>query len=1197
MKEPVAIVGMGAIIPGAQECATYWNNILNTTCFIREIPEDFWRIEDFYDPDPSVPDRTYSKNAGVLDSIEFDAMEFGIPPKVMESTSVDQLYSLVAARQALIDAGLYGKDAKPFDRSKTGVIISANVAKNAFHLSLRTNAPVVKRLLKSCNVPEAMQDKIINAYKNSTLEWDEASNPGYLPSLCAGRVANRFNFGGINCSVDAACASGLMAVKLAAQELLVGNCDIMLAGGATLDLSNVTYISFCKTPALSVSDHIRPFDSRADGMLLGDGVCIVVLKRLSTAIADKDRIYATIEGIGTSSDGRAKSIYAPNKQGQMKAIRQALKNAEVDAKQIGMIETHGTGTVVGDDCEVDALSEIFNPDKEKERSIVIGSAKGQIGHLRLAAGIAGLIRASLALHHKQYIPTVGCEVLNPSVEKSNFHICRNAEPWIVNSRRPVRYAGVSAFGFGGSNCHMVLKEAQAEQSGPYRMTDMPCGILLSGKDKDALQKEILRFQKEVESDPDKLGSPEFTYRKLNNSYPRIAFTAKNADEAVEKAKAAYNALKEEADENWIKKDIIYRKNGIEKTKVTVLFPGQGSQNREMLNTMTGSYPELRQAFGLADNALLKHNSRPISEIVYAKAWSQEEQKNAENAIINTRYAQVSLAAVESGLYDIMSKRGFEADYMIGHSFGELVALYASGAYGQETLMQLSAARGMCMDNYIANEKTGMTAVLAGSEVVEKMIEGYENLSIANINSPDQIVVCGAISQLEDMERKADRDKVKYHRLSVAAAFHSPYMINAQKDFGEALNTISLGKPAKKVISNYSNDFYSDSESVKKNIYEQMTHPVLFESNINKAYESGSRVFVEVGPGGVLSKFTADCLRGKDCTVISVNPNKRADSVEQFEFAMLQLAALGFPILPDPYILRMSPDMKNKKTKGSYTVPPTYFMLPDTIDRINKATEEVPEQLEEEEKLEVAVEYSEWEDEEMNKIDAIYDIQKQNANIFENYLNSQKDQLNYIKNLPIPNREGEVDYNKLIIDCISGFQNNSMVALQTYFNGQGRLLGGPDIPVQNDELMPVEAAAARIQYEKKDTAAKTNNAVKQENKAEAKKEEVRKVEEKKVEEKKVEEKKPVNNTAGGKDCKDTVMNVIVALTGYPAEMISMDMELESDLGIDSIKRIEIFSQLNDALGNIFGQEDLTELSMIHTVEDCIQTVNSKLNSGN
>lgn len=943
-NESIAIVGIGAIFPGAQDYAAYWNNSLDAKCFIKEIPDDFWSFNDFYHPNPSDEDKSYSKMAGVVDPIEFHPMEFGIPPKTMQSISVEQIYGLVLARQAMIDAGLYGRDAKEFDKTRTGVIMSASVGKNAFQLTSRTNAPMMKNFMRNCNVPERIIEEVVRNYKNGIIQWDEASNPGYLSNVVSGRIANRFDLRGTTCSIDAACASSLAAVKFACQELWVGDCDIMLAGGITLDLSNVTFVSFCKTPALSRTDTIRPFDARADGMLLGDGAGAVVLKRLSDAERDKDRIYGLIEGSGSSSDGYEKSIFSPGKSGQVMAVSRSMKNAGITSGQIGMIEAHGTGTLIGDTCEIQSMLEIFKDSSVEERSIVIGGCKGQTGHMRLAAGIASLIRAALAIYHKQFLPSVGCEILNPALEKSPFLVCKKPLPWIVNSIRPERYATVSAFGFGGTDYNVILKEYDTDHKDSYRYTNVPQAVLLTAEGREQLLEALQEFICAVKNDPETLFRPEYTYRPIDRQLSRIGFAAAAIEKFIEKAEFAQQMLQKSDKKLWYMKGIMYADHGwAPEAKVTALFSGQGSQYREMLSDVTGAYPEMREAMTLADDQLISTGRKPVSDIVYAKAWSEREKLLADQLLTQTQYTQPALASIEAGLYKVMKNRGFAADLLIGHSFGELVALYAAGAYDEQTLMKLAVTRGSCMTQSMEDiPKTGMTAVKRDYEYVKALIAGFDDVYIANQNSPDQVIVAGSESALCRVEEKAGTDGTRVKRLNVSAAFHTPFMERAGTSFGEALVRTGFHRMNCPVISNYTAKEYGKAEDITENLTNQLVNPVLFQDCIERAYDAGSRIFIEIGPGQVLKGLTDTCLSKKN-DFITIATDMKENSMLQLETAMVSLAVLGLPITADKYYKRVEEEVIIKRQKNTFTIPPTYFYLPDTKKSLIEARDKKMEE--------------------------------------------------------------------------------------------------------------------------------------------------------------------------------------------------------------------------------------------------------------
>ena len=405
---PIAIVGMASIFPEARNIQEYWQNIVDKIDCITDIPETHWNVEDYYDSNPRTKeDKTYCNMGGFIPAIDFNPMEFGIPPNILEVTDVSQLLALVVAKEAMEDAGYDEK--REFNRDNIGVVLGSAALKLGVPLSARLQYPIWKKALKSSGLSDEDTEKIIEKIQSAYVKWDENAFPGMLSNVISGRIANRFDFGGLNCTVDAACASSLAALKMAIGELVEHRSDMMLTGGVDTDNSITAYISFSKTPAVTPGDKVKPFDAKSDGMMLGEGLGMVVLKRLADAERDGDKIYAVIKGIGTSSDGRFKSIYAPRKEGQVKALQRAYKDAGLDPLTVDLVEAHGTGTMAGDPTEFASLREYFSEDNSKTQHIALGSVKSQIGHTKAAAGAASLIKNSLgaasqsiASEHQRY---------------------------------------------------------------------------------------------------------------------------------------------------------------------------------------------------------------------------------------------------------------------------------------------------------------------------------------------------------------------------------------------------------------------------------------------------------------------------------------------------------------------------------------------------------------------------------------------------------------------------------------------------------------------------------------------------------------------------------------------------------------------------------------------------------------------------
>jgi acyl transferase domain-containing protein len=454
---------MSCLFPGAPDVNTFWQNILGKVDAVSDPPPEAWDPSLYYDPHSIDTDRVYCKRGGFLDSFSgFDPLKFGIPPRAVGGDP-DQWLALELARRALDDAGY--AELKEETRHRTCVILGKGTIPNAGTMTAIQHGLMVTQTLEVLKAmhPELSASEIEElrtGLRTGLPPLSAETAPGYIPNIITGRIANRFDLMGPNFTVDAACASSLVAVQLAMRELLTGDCDLALAGGSHVWTPMPMLTIFCQLGALSHREEIRPFDKDADGTLLGEGIGFVVLKRLSDAERDRDPIYAVIRGLGVASDGRAVGVMAPRVEGEVLAMQKAYRSADVSPQSIGLIEAHGTGTPVGDFTEIEALKNVFGPRQTRMPTVAVGSVKSMISHTVPAAGVAGLIKASLALKNKVLPPTLHCDEPNPRFElgDSPFYINTETRPWI-GTEGP-RRAGVSAFGFGGINAHAVLEEHQ-----------------------------------------------------------------------------------------------------------------------------------------------------------------------------------------------------------------------------------------------------------------------------------------------------------------------------------------------------------------------------------------------------------------------------------------------------------------------------------------------------------------------------------------------------------------------------------------------------------------------------------------------------------------------------------------------------------------------------------------------------------------
>ena len=1234
MRCKIAITGMGAILPDAMDLSEYWSNILAAKDSIKDVSPTYWEIEDFYHPDPTVRDKSYGYKAGEVSPVLFDSIGFGIPPKVMESISVEQLYALVVAKQALLDADLIGNHEKEFNREKAGVIMAATVGKSAFALSRRQDIPQMKKILKNSGLPDEVIERIVERTLAAEIEWNENSEPGFLANVVAGRIANRFDLHGTNCAVDAACASSMAALKMAIHELQSGDCDVVLTGGVNLDLTSTAFISFCKTPAISKSNVSRPFDADADGMILGDGVAMVVLKRLEDAKRDGNRIYAVIEAMGSSGDGRATSIFAPNREGQLRALKRAYAKTDLNPNTISLIEAHGTGTFVGDATEISALTQFFEDYDVNRNSIAIGSVKSQVGHSRLTAGMSSLIKTALALYHRTLPPTINVKTDRPDMLASPFYTLATPQPWLTDKNHPIRRAGVSSFGFGGTNFHVILEEyREGSDSNWRRAHQIPTSICLDGGTRAELLELCKLTAKQIDSDEQgyqQLMDCQQKPKAIMKERPRVGFVAKEREDAKGKLQRIIQMLQENPTAKEItlaKEGIYFREGGMPTGKVVTLFSGQGSQYLGMFSELARDYPEMTSFLSFVEEQLEAKGLRSINEILYG-AGKKIPHQDAEVALNNTKYTQPILAAVCGGLYEIVKSRGFEEDAIIGHSFGELTGLWAGGAIDAKTFVNLAACRGGLMSE--GSDNTGMISITADVTSCEKWLKDYRNLYIANENSLTQTVVSGDIAEIKELEGKLRELNISSIILNVSQGFHSPYMAEASKQFATILAQEKFSTLKKTLYSGAEGKPYKKrGDLVKSNLAKQIESSVRFAKCIEDAYENGGRVFVEIGPGRVLTNLTNRILVGKEHYTVAVNgASKHQSANEQLEEALTQLRVLGMELTGDLYRKTKEERFKGEKPKSAYEINPMGYVTPEKKEIIKEAIEleESPHQLltkreaDNAEKVYVEVPDQpvtpEMEDNEVqinyqledvynregelvvakSTLEAVLGLQKTNTKALGEYLASQEKQIDVFKDLfQEASHSGAADH---VVRFIEIFQNNSLRAFETYMGRQQGIIGGANSSIAHlEDALEIENSSPVLVSPKISTTVKGEaetvvygNGGDVPNGAAS-------MEDSPVSKVAVSAPVPVS-TVNDIDLSDfdpvqLMIGVISEKSGYPEELIDAEMNIEADLGIDSIKRIEIFAEIGKQMPGEIEQEDVEAISMLHTIQEIGDYIRKKV----
>ncbi|MCH1571006.1 MAG: acyltransferase domain-containing protein, partial [Longimicrobiales bacterium] len=891
---PIAIVGMSSLFAGSQDLVGFWRDIVSATDRLTDVPPHAWLIEDYYDPDPTAPDMTYAKRGGYLDPVAFNPMEFGMPPTTIPATDTAQLLALIAAKRVLVDAGKFSDDA---DLTRTSVILGvASATELVVEMGSRLHHPLWRNALRQAGLPESRVQEIVQLIKDHYQPWQESTFPGLLGNVVAGRIANRLNLGGSNFVTDAACASSISALQAGLHELYLGDSDMVIAGGVDALNDILMYMCFSKTPAFSPTGDCRPFSEEADGTLIGEGVGMLALRRLEDAERDGDEIYAVIRGLGASSDGKGSSVYAPRPEGQAQALRRAYQKADYSPATVELVEAHGTATKAGDAAEARGLTSVFGPAKEDSHAwCALGSVKSQIGHTKAAAGSAGLIKVALALHHRVLPPTLKVSKPNALLGLADgpLYINTEARPWIRGSDHP-RRGSVSSFGFGGSNFHVTMEEYTGAGNRPERLRAWADElVVLSAADRDALAAQLAQTTDQIQSGYS-LGliaadAAEAFDAKAN---ARVAIVASTIEELSAKITKATDALRSGNEGSLPDPDIRFGFGASTVGKLAFVFPGQGSQYVGMGAHAAITFDGARAVWDAAVDMEEFANDRLDRAVFPPPAFTAEERAEQSANLTVMETAQPAIAAVSLGFLHLLRDLGLEADAVAGHSFGELSALAASGRIAESALLATARKRGELMAEAAANTAGAMIAVPSDAETVAGLIDESDNVVIANDNAPTEVVLAGSVEAIDAVTDKLKAAGLRTIRLPVASAFHSSIVSDSCEPFHAHLAGVKWGSGTIDVYANKTADVYpKTAKAGRRLLADQLASPVRFREMVEAMHASGVTHFVEVGPGRVLTKLIGRCLGDRDHVAVSLD-DKKVDGLRAFWRGVGALAAEG-----------------------------------------------------------------------------------------------------------------------------------------------------------------------------------------------------------------------------------------------------------------------------------------------------------------
>ncbi|WP_394828394.1 beta-ketoacyl synthase N-terminal-like domain-containing protein [Pendulispora albinea] len=901
-QEPVAIVGMACLFPGAPDLDTYYRNLREGRDAITAVSPS--RIDPvFFDRNVRASDRFYCQRGGFIDDLaRFDAAGFGVMPLAARGAEPDQLLALEVAAQALGDAGYRDR---PFARDRTAVIVGRGGYAGAGRTRLEQHVRAAEQIVTTLrallpDLDETTLARVKAEFQSQVGAAGEGAAIGLVPNLAASRIAHRLDLHGPAFTVDAACASALVAVDQGCTELRSRRCDVVMAGGVHLCQDEAFWSVFCQLGALSPTETIRPFDRRADGLLIGEGIGMFILKRLEDAERADDRIYAVVRGCGTSSDGRGATLLSPSVEGQVLALERAWREADLDPASVGLLEAHGTGTPAGDAAELTTLARVFGRAEGSAPRAVAGSVKSMIGHAMPAAGAAGLIKAALAVYHGELLPSLHCDEPSKLLDATRFRVLPRTEPW----ESPVpRRAGINAFGFGGINAHVVIEQHAARRrvTGALGSTSAihpargvspvpPRGSAGAGEPNKADTDRVALFS--AAALPELLDDLANARERTRGGPARIAIFDPTP-ERIERARTIASRGKP-----WRGRDgIFFAPEGLLSAGGTLafLFPGVDASFEPRVD-------DLAEYFDVP----LPPHMRPQ----------------------NLYETGVGIIGVNRLLDGTLRRLGIVPKDVAGHSIGEWSGMIATGITPEGAV-----------DAFVANlgpdklKVPGVVFAAAGCsmERAEAAMAGLQEIALSHDNCPHQVIFCGREESVDVALARLKEDSVLCQKLPFQSGFHSPLFADYLGPHREHLELLAIGSPKAPLWSATTCAPYPKApDDIRALALEHLVAPVRFRQLISALHAQGTRVFVQVGTGSLVG-FVEDTLRGQPHLAIASNVKDRSGLSQLrrvlaslfVEGADIGLAYRGQKLLPEEPALTLPPPSK----EGASVRPPAPRTVP------------------------------------------------------------------------------------------------------------------------------------------------------------------------------------------------------------------------------------------------------------------------------